>query len=156
MYLDSAFLAFSGVLAECKISKLRGLRLWSESESHPLRHFSLYGPKRSFTERSEDIVYTLGPKSLFKGCRVFFLQIDVSKIVVHKSHQPDAIVDLLDTDGLTRQRSAEIYFLFKNADPSAVGNQSGAIVEGIKSPDLGYVTAFDHENPVVKEHEYRQ
>jgi hypothetical protein len=69
---------------------------------------------------------------LFKGCRVFFLQIDVSKIVVHKSHQPDAIVDLLDTDGLTRQRSAEIYFLFKNADPSAVGNQSGAIVEGTR------------------------
>lgn len=33
--------------------------------------FSLYGPKRSFTERSEDMVYTLGPKGLFSGCKVF-------------------------------------------------------------------------------------
>jgi hypothetical protein len=31
----------------------------------------MHSPKRSFTERSEDIVYTLGPKGLFKGCRVF-------------------------------------------------------------------------------------
>src|ERR1700722_7817550 len=75
--------------------------------------------------------YTLGPKGFFKGCR-FFPPDRCNKIVVHKGHQPDAVVDLLDTDGLTRQRSAEIYFLFENADPSAVGNQSGAIVEGIR------------------------
>jgi hypothetical protein len=31
----------------------------------------LYSPERSFTERSEDILYTFGPKGLFKGCRVF-------------------------------------------------------------------------------------
>jgi hypothetical protein len=31
----------------------------------------LYSPERSFTERSEDIAYTLGPKGLSKGCRVF-------------------------------------------------------------------------------------
>jgi hypothetical protein len=30
-----------------------------------------YGPKTSFTERSEDMVYILGPKGLFSGCRVF-------------------------------------------------------------------------------------
>jgi hypothetical protein len=30
----------------------------------------MYGPERSFTERSEDIVYTFGPTGLFKGCRV--------------------------------------------------------------------------------------
>src|SRR6202011_1895933 len=57
---------------------------------------------------------------------------DVTEIVVHESHQPDAIIDLLDTDRLTRQRSAEIYFLFEKADPPAVGNQSGAIVEGVR------------------------
>ena len=34
-------------------------------------NIELYGPERSFTERSEDIVYTFGPKGLFKGCRVF-------------------------------------------------------------------------------------
>ena len=31
----------------------------------------MYGPKTSFTERSEDTAYTLGPKGLCKGCRVF-------------------------------------------------------------------------------------
>jgi hypothetical protein len=30
----------------------------------------VYGPERSFTERSGEIVYTLGPKGLSKGCRV--------------------------------------------------------------------------------------
>jgi hypothetical protein len=29
--------------------------------------FLLYIPETSFTERSEDIAYTLGPKGLFKG-----------------------------------------------------------------------------------------
>ena len=38
LYLNSAFLAFSHLLAYCKINKLRGFRLWRESESHPLRH----------------------------------------------------------------------------------------------------------------------
>jgi hypothetical protein len=68
---------------------------------------------------------------LFWGLEGLFLQIDVTEIVVHKSHQPDAIVDLLDAHGLTRERSAEIYFLFKDADPFAVGNQSCPIVEGL-------------------------
>jgi hypothetical protein len=31
----------------------------------------LYVPERSFTKRSGEIVYALGPKGLFKGCRVF-------------------------------------------------------------------------------------
>jgi hypothetical protein len=31
----------------------------------------LYSPKRSFTERSEDILYTFGPKELSNGCKVF-------------------------------------------------------------------------------------
>lgn len=41
--------------------------------SNPISHpnFLLYSPDRSLTERSEDILYTFGPKGLFKGCRVF-------------------------------------------------------------------------------------
>ena len=61
----------------------------------------------------------------------FLLQIDVTEIVVHKADQPNTVVDLFDTHGLTRERSAEIYFLFENADPPAVGNQSRPIVERI-------------------------
>jgi hypothetical protein len=37
----------------------------------------------------------------------FLLQVDVAKIVVHEAHDPDAFVDLLDTDALTgRMRPA--------------------------------------------------
>ena len=49
-----------------------------------------------------------------------------------KSHQPDAIINLLDADGLTRQRSAEIYFLFEYVDAfenvRIIGRESGAVV----------------------------
>jgi hypothetical protein len=62
----------------------------------------------------------------------FLLKIDVTEIVVHKRHQPDAIVDLLDSDSLTRQRSAEIDFLSENANSPAAGNQHHAIVEGVR------------------------
>ena len=59
------------------------------------------------------------------------LKIDVTEIIVHKADQPNTVVDFFDAHSLTRERGTEIYFLFENADPSAVGNQSGAIVERI-------------------------
>ena len=59
------------------------------------------------------------------------LKIDVTEIIVHKADQPDTLVDLFDAYSLTCERSAEIYFLFENADPSAVGNQNCPIVERI-------------------------
>jgi hypothetical protein len=34
-------------------------------------NFFLYSPEKSFTERSEDMLYTHGPKGFSKGCRVF-------------------------------------------------------------------------------------
>jgi hypothetical protein len=37
----------------------------------PEDSFHVYGPETSFTDRSEDIAYTLGPKGLSRGCRVF-------------------------------------------------------------------------------------
>lgn len=49
-----------------------------------------------------------GAKRVVKELDGFFLQIDVAQIVVHKTHQPDTIIYLLDSDGLTRQRSTEI------------------------------------------------
>lgn len=52
-----------------------------------------------------------------------FLEIDVTEIVVHEAHQPDTVVDFFDTHRLTCERSAEIDFLFVNADSSAAGDQ---------------------------------
>jgi hypothetical protein len=37
----------------------------ARSKSH------VYGPKTSFTQRSEDIAYTFGPKGVCKGCKAF-------------------------------------------------------------------------------------
>jgi hypothetical protein len=59
------------------------------------------------------------------------LQIDVTEIIVHKGDQPNTVVDLFDADRLTCERSAEIYFLLKNADPSAAGDKNCPIVERI-------------------------
>ena len=59
------------------------------------------------------------------------LWIDVAEIIVHKSDQPNIVVDLFDAHGLTRESGAEIDFLFEDADPSAVGDQSCPIVERI-------------------------
>ena len=59
------------------------------------------------------------------------LQIDITEIVLHKTDKPNAVVDLFDADRLTRERSAEIYFLLENADPSAAGDKNSAIVERI-------------------------
>jgi len=59
------------------------------------------------------------------------LKIDVTEIIVHKADQPNTVVDFFDAYSLTCERSAEIYFLFENANPSAVGNQNCPIVERI-------------------------
>jgi hypothetical protein len=61
----------------------------------------------------------------------FLLQIDVAEIIVNKANQPDTVIDLFDAYRLTSQRSAEIYFLFENADSSAAGNQNSPIMERI-------------------------
>ena len=62
----------------------------------------------------------------------FFLQVDVTEIVVHKTNQPDTVIDLFDTHGLTRESGAEINFLFVDADSSAAGDHDGPIVERIR------------------------
>src|SRR5438477_7853028 len=49
---------------------LQNLHSWVRIPPAPPGH-SLYSPERSFTERSEDIVYTPGPNGFCKGCRVF-------------------------------------------------------------------------------------
>jgi len=58
-----------------------------------------------------------------------FLQIDVTEIVVDKADKPNTLVDFFDAHSLTRERSAEINFLFEDADPSATGNQNCPVVE---------------------------
>ena len=60
-----------------------------------------------------------------------FLKIDVTEIVVHKTDKPNTVVDLFDAHSLTRERSAEINFLFENADPPTVSDEDRSVVERI-------------------------
>jgi hypothetical protein len=79
--------------------------------------------------RSEEILYrtfrrhTLHPraKRIVYGLESLFLKIDVAAIVVHKTHQPNIVVNLFDTHGFDQQESERVLsFIFENADSSAV------------------------------------
>jgi hypothetical protein len=43
---------------------------------------------------------------MVEGLQSFLFQIDITKIVIHEADEPDAVVDFLDTDGLSGQTSA--------------------------------------------------
>jgi hypothetical protein len=38
----------------------------------------------------------------------FLLQVYITEIIIHKADEPNAVVDLLDADGLAGQAAAEI------------------------------------------------
>jgi hypothetical protein len=71
------------------------------------------------------------PEGVLQGLRGFCLQINIAEIVIHKTNQPDAVVDFLDTDGLTGEGNAEVDLLVIEAETSAAGDHNGAIVEGV-------------------------
>jgi hypothetical protein len=54
------------------------------------------------------------------GAASFFLQINIAEIEIHKTDQPDAVVDLLDTDGLARKGYAEVDLLVIEAKTPSV------------------------------------
>ena len=70
-------------------------------------------------------------EGVLQGLQGSLLQIDVAKIVVHKTDQPDAVVDFLDTDGLTGERHAEVDLLVVEAKTPTAGDYYGAIVERV-------------------------
>src|SRR5262249_51737173 len=59
----------------------------------------------------------------FQGLQSFLLQIDIAEVVTHKADQPDAVVDLFDTDGLAGERSAEIGLFTIHEAAAATGGQ---------------------------------
>jgi hypothetical protein len=70
-------------------------------------------------------------EGVLQGLQGFFLQINIAEIVIHKTNQPDAVVDFLDTDGLTGEGNAEVDFLVIEAETSAAGDHDGAVVEWV-------------------------
>lgn len=45
--------------------------------------------------------YTFRPEGVVQGLQGFFLQINIAEIVIHKTDEPNAVVNFLDANGLT-------------------------------------------------------
>ena len=61
----------------------------------------------------------------------FLLQVEVSKIIVHEAGEPNAVVDFLDAEFLTREHVRDVDALAMQAEPSTGGDEKFAIVEWI-------------------------
>ena len=59
------------------------------------------------------------------------LVIEEPQVVVHKGYQPDFLLDFFDADILSGKHLAQVYLAPSNADPPALSDRDGAIVEGI-------------------------
>ena len=59
------------------------------------------------------------PKRVVESLQGFFLQVDVAKIVIHKTNQPNTFFDFFETDSLTSENRAEIDFFAVQTDPPA-------------------------------------
>jgi hypothetical protein len=59
------------------------------------------------------------------------LQVEVSQIIIHKTHQPNVVVHFFDTDRLAGKDLAEIDLLLAQTDAPATGDHDGFIVEGL-------------------------
>ena len=71
------------------------------------------------------------PEGVLQGLQGFFLQINIAEIVLHKTDQPDAMVDFFDADGLAGEGHAEVDFLVVQSKTSAAGDHDPAVVEWV-------------------------
>jgi hypothetical protein len=62
----------------------------------------------------------LGPKGLSRGCKVPLLQIEVFKIVATEAGEPNAFVNLLDSEPLPGRHGRDIDPLSVQAEPSGL------------------------------------
>ena len=61
----------------------------------------------------------------------FFLKIDISQIIIHKTYQPGAFLNLFEADGLAGEDGAEINLFPVQADASTEGDLDGVVVKRI-------------------------
>ena len=73
------------------------------------------------------------PEGVVQGLQGFFLQINIAEIVIHKTDEPNAVVNFLDAHGLAGERNAEVDLLVVQAKTSATCDHDGAVVERVVS-----------------------
>ena len=71
------------------------------------------------------------PEGVLQGLQSFFLQINIAEIVIHKTDEPNAIVNFLDAHGLAGEGYAEVDLLVVQARTSAASDHDGAVVERV-------------------------
>ena len=71
------------------------------------------------------------PEGVVQGLQSFLLQINIAEIVIHKTDQPDAVVNFFDADRLAGEGYAEVDLLVVQAKTSATGDHDGAVVERV-------------------------
>src|SRR5215468_4145557 len=79
-------------------------------------------------------------KRIFERFEHPSVQIEVPQIIIHKAHQPDVVVNLLDADGLSSKDLAEVDFFVAQTDAATAGDHDGFVVEGIvdvRQPGVG-------------------
>ena len=59
------------------------------------------------------------------------LQIDIDQIVMHKADQPNAVVDLLDAEGLAGQDGRDVDLLAAQAEAPARRDENFSVMEGV-------------------------
>jgi hypothetical protein len=74
------------------------------------------------------------------------VQIEVSQIIIHKTDQPDVVVDFFYVHGLTSENRAEINFVVAEADASAIRDHNDFVVKGIV--DIGQPLVGTRRMPI--------
>jgi hypothetical protein len=57
--------------------------------------------------------------------------VEVAQIIVHEADEPNVLAHLLDTDALTGEDGAEVYFLAIEADAPTRRHGDGLVVERV-------------------------
>jgi hypothetical protein len=58
--------------------------------------------------------------------------VEVAQVVVHEADEPDVVIDLFDSDIVTREDTAEVDFAAVEADAAALSDCQSAIVERVR------------------------
>jgi len=71
------------------------------------------------------------PKGFFERFEHSRLQIEVPRIIIHKTDQPDVVVNFLDADGLAGEDLAKVNLFAAQTDAAATGDHNSFVVQGI-------------------------
>ena len=74
------------------------------------------------------------PEGVLQGLQGFFLQINITEIVIHKTDQPDAVIDFFDTTACPARETLRLIFSERtNNVQTAIGSQDGPCENALRN-----------------------